>query len=145
MVMVLSWEIRYSWVSCLVGTAVMDAIVILENSLTGQPLDTSFVLYGRLVGGGVLVGFVLHVLFGSALGILFGVAISRVGTLSINSASKGLKVGVAAGLVTIPMGCVPFAIAVGVPLTTMIPYVTLPHIAWGAVMGWLTHHLLSTR
>ena len=32
--------------ACLIGTAAMDAVVILENSITGQPLDTSFVLFG---------------------------------------------------------------------------------------------------
>ena len=72
----LSREIRYGWIACLIGTAAMDAVVILENALTGQPLDTSFVLFGRLVGGGVLVGFILHIFFGSALGIVFGIAIS---------------------------------------------------------------------
>jgi hypothetical protein len=32
--------------ACLIGTAAMDAVVIMENSITGQPLDTSFVLFG---------------------------------------------------------------------------------------------------
>lgn len=41
-----SREIRYGWMACLIGTAAMDAVVILENSITGQPLDTSFVLFG---------------------------------------------------------------------------------------------------
>jgi len=42
----LSREIRYGWMACLIGTAAMDAVVIFENALTGQPLDTSFVLFG---------------------------------------------------------------------------------------------------
>ena len=42
----LSREIRYGWMVCLIGTAAMDAVVIFENALTGQPLDTSFVLFG---------------------------------------------------------------------------------------------------
>ena len=122
----LSREIRYGWMACLIGTAAMDAVIILENAMTGQPLNTSFVLFGQLVGGGIVVGFILHILFGSALGIVFGVAISRIDALRIDSATKGLKVGIAAGLITIPMGCVPFALAVGVPMTTMIPFVTTP-------------------
>jgi hypothetical protein len=32
--------------ACLIGTAAMDAVLILENSITVQPLDTSFVLFG---------------------------------------------------------------------------------------------------
>ena len=123
----------------------MDALVILENAMTGQPLDTSFVLFSRLVGGGVIVGFILYILFGSALGIIFGTAITRIDALRIDSAAKGLKVGIAAGLITIPMGCVPFAIAVGIPIKTMIPFVTAPHLVWGTVMGWLTNFLLNAR
>ena len=132
----LSREIRYGWMACLIGTAAMDAVVILENAMTGQPVDTSFVLFGQLVGG-VIAGFFIHILFGSALGIAFGIAISRIDALRIDSTAKGLKVGIAAGLITIPMGCVPFAVAVGVPITTMIPFVTVPHLVWGIVMGWL--------
>ena len=30
---------------CPIGTAAMDAVVILKNAMTGQPLDTSFVLF----------------------------------------------------------------------------------------------------
>jgi ethanolamine transporter EutH len=138
-------EIRYGLISCLIGTVAMDAVVVLEYSITGQPLDTSFVLFGRLVGGGVMVGVFLHLLFGSMLGILFGILISRFDAFRIDSLGKGLKVGVMAGLVTIPLGCVPFALVVGVPLTTMIPFVAAPHLVWGLVMGWLTSHLLISR
>jgi len=77
----------------------------------------------------------LHIFFDSALGIIFGIAISRIDALRIDSTAKGLKVGIAAGLITIPMGCVPFALAVGVPTTTMTPFVTTPHLVWGTVMG----------
>jgi hypothetical protein len=141
----LSREIRYGWIACLIGTVAMDAVVMLEYIITGQPLDTSFFLFGQLVGGGVITGFILHILFGSALGIIFGFAISRFDALRIDSAAKGLKVGILAGLITIPMGCVPFALAVGVPITTMIPFVTIPHLVWGIVLGWLTNYLLTTR
>lgn len=36
----------------------------------------------------------------------------------------------------------PFAILVGVPLTTMIPFVTTPHLVWGLVMGRLMGYFL---
>jgi hypothetical protein len=138
-------EIRYGLLSCLIGTAAMDFVVILECFITGQPLNTSFVLYGQLIGEGVIVGFLLHLLFGSMLGIMFGILISHYNAFHIDSVSKGLKVGVMAGLVTIPLGCIPFALVVGVPLTTMIPFVTMPHLVWGLVMGWLTNYLLTTQ
>jgi hypothetical protein len=138
-------EIRYGLIACLIGTVAMDMTVILEYSITEQPLNTSFVLFGKLVGGGVIAGVFMHLLFGSVLGVIFGILISRFDILRIDSMGKGLMVGIIAGLVTIPLGCIPFAIVVGVPLTTMIPFVTMPHLVWGLVVGWFTNYLLATR
>ena len=138
----LSREIRYGVAACLVGTFAMDLVVGLEFYATGQPLHTSLMLFGALIGRGVFEGTILHILFGTMLGVVWGAAISRFEALRIDSMGKGLRLGVAAGLITIPMGCVPFALVVGVPLVTMIPMVTLPHLAWGLVMGWGTSYLL---
>ena len=87
-------------------------------------------------------GLVLHVLFGTMLGLLFGVTVSRFDAFHIDSVRKGLWDGVLAGLITIPLRCVPFASLVGVPLTTMIPFVTTPHLVWGLVMGRLMGYFL---
>ena len=138
-------EIRYGLASCLVGTVAMDIVLLLQYHLFGQPLTTSFILYGSIIGGGTGEGLVLHLLFGAMLGLLFGALISRFDAFRIDSMGKGLKVGVTAGLVTIPLGCVPFAAVAGVPLMIMIPFVFLPHLTWGLVMGGLTSHLLTTR
>jgi hypothetical protein len=135
-------EIRYGLIACLIGTIAMDIVVVLEYFLIGQPLNTSFVLFGKLVGAGAILGVFLHLLFGSVLGIFFGILISRFDAFRISSLGKGLMVGVMAGLVTIPLGCIPFALVVGVPITTMIPFVTMPHLVWGLVMGWLTNYFL---
>jgi hypothetical protein len=108
-------------------------------------LATSFILYVSLIRRGAEEGLVLHLLFGSMLGLMFGVLISRFDAFSIDSMSKGLKVGSLAGLATIPLGCVPFAVFAGVPLTVMLPFVFLPHLVWGLVMGGLKNYLLTTR
>jgi uncharacterized membrane protein YagU involved in acid resistance len=128
----------------MIGTLVMDIVVIIEYIITGEPLNTSFVLYGALIGAGVWIGFVLHVLFGSALGILFGLLISRFDLLRIDSMGKGLWVGLVAGLITIPLGCIPFALIVGVPLLQMISMVTVPHLVWGLALGSLTWRFLDS-
>ena len=65
----------------------------------------------------------------AALSVFFGILISRFDAFRISSLGKGLIVGVIAGLVTIPLGCILFALVVGVLLTTMIPFVTMPHRA----------------
>jgi hypothetical protein len=140
-----SREIKYGLASCLMGTVAMDIALLVEYQLSGQPLTTSFILYGSLIGGGTEEGLVLHLLFGSMLGIVFGILISRFDALRIDSMGKGLRVGAAAGLATIPLGCVPFALVAGVPLTVMLPFVFVPHLVWGLVMGGLTSHLLNAR
>jgi uncharacterized membrane protein YagU involved in acid resistance len=141
----LSREIKYGLISCLIGTVAMDLVLSLEYYISGQPLTTSFMLFGSIIGGGTWEGLILHLLFGSVLGLMFGVLISRFDALRIDSNSKGLKVGVAAGLATIPLGCVPFAIIADVPLTVMLPFVFLPHLVWGLVMGGVVNYLLKTR
>jgi hypothetical protein len=144
MVGLFSREVKSSWVACMIGTLVMDIVVVIEYIITGESLNTSFVLYGALVGAGVWTGFVLHILFGSALGIVFGLLISRFDLLRIDSIGRGIWVGLAAGLVTIPLGCIPFALIVGVPLLQMISMVTVPHIVWGLVLGGVTGYLLES-
>ena len=54
MSVLLSKEIRASWIACMIGTVVMDIVVVIEYYLTGEPLNTSFVLYGALIGAGGL-------------------------------------------------------------------------------------------
>jgi uncharacterized membrane protein YagU involved in acid resistance len=141
----LSREIKYGLISYLIGTVAMDFVLSLEYYLYGQPLTTSFMLFGSIIGGGTWEGLILHLLFGSMLGLMFGVLISRFDALRIDSNSKGLKVGIAAGLATIPLGCVPFAVVAGVPLTVMLPFGFLPHLVWGLVMGGVANYLLTTR
>ena len=102
-----SREMRFGLIGSLVGTVVMDIVLFLEYHLSGQPLTTSFMLFGSLVGGGAGEGVVLHLLFGSVLGLLFGISMSQFDALRINSVGKGLKVGVMAGLATIPLGWCP--------------------------------------
>jgi uncharacterized membrane protein YagU involved in acid resistance len=140
----LSREVRASWIACMVGTVAMDIVVVIEYFLTGEPLNTSFVLYGALIGAGVGTGFVLHILFGSMLGIVFGIVISKVKALRIDSFNKGLRVGLFAGLITIPLGCIPFAIIVGVPLMQMVSMVTLPHLVWGFTLGAVASYLIKS-
>ena len=82
------------------------------------------------------------VLFGMGLGILFGLSITRFDALRIDSMCKGMKMGIRWGLVTIPLGCVPFVLVTSVPLTYMIPFVTLLHLTWGSVMGYVSSHLI---
>jgi ethanolamine transporter EutH len=113
----------------------MDLVMVVEALIIGEPVDIFVALIGSVVGGGTLVGVVMHLLMGSLLGLLLGLAVCKVRFLHIDSVRKGVWVGVLAGLVTIPLGCVPTAIVAGVPILEMVSFSFIPHLVWGAVLG----------
>jgi len=130
-----SRAIKFGLIGSLAGTMAMDLVMVAESLIIGEPVDGFVALIGSVVGGGVLVGVVAHLLMGSLLGLLFGTAIYKVRFLNIESMRKGVWLGVLAGLVTIPLGCVPVAIVTGVPIIEMVSFSFVPHLVWGAVLG----------
>ena len=130
-----SKAIKFGVIGSLAGTLAMDLVMVVESLIIGMPVDSFVALIGSVVGGGALVGVVLHLLMGSLLGLLFGIAITKVRFLNIDSVRKGVWLGVLAGLVTIPLGCVPTAVVAGVPIIEMVSFSFVPHLVWGAVLG----------
>ena len=130
--------IKFGLIGSLAGTVAMDLVMVVESLIIGQPLDGFVALIGSVVGGDALVGVVVHLLMGSLLGFLFGIAIYQVRALNIDSVQKGVWLGVLAGLVTIPTGCVPVAIVTHVPIVEMVSFSFVPHLVWGAVLGVIT-------
>jgi hypothetical protein len=130
-----SRAIKFGLLGSLAGTLAMDLVMVVESLIIGAPVDGFVALIGSVVGGGALVGVVLHLLMGSLLGFLFGTAVWQVRFLNIGSVRKGVWFGVLAGLVTIPLGCVPVAIVTGVPIIEMVSFSFVPHLVWGAVLG----------
>jgi len=130
-----SRAIKFGLIGSLAGTLAMDVVMVVESLIIGAPVDGFVALIGSIVGGGALVGVVLHLLMGSLLGLLFGIAVWQVRFLNIGSVRKGVWLGVLAGLVTIPLGCVPVAIVTGVPIIEMVSFSFVPHLVWGAVLG----------
>jgi len=53
-----------------------------------------------------------------------------------------MKMGIIGGLVTFHLGCAPYTLVTNVPLTCMTPLVTLPHLTWGSVMGYVPIYLI---
>jgi hypothetical protein len=105
--------IRYAQLGLLggfIGTVLMDVVLFIESILAGLPPTTNYAVIGAAVGGGARIGFAVHYLMGPGLGLLFGCITSRVGNLHIRSVGKGVLLGLIAGVVTIPLGCVPTAL-----------------------------------
>jgi hypothetical protein len=132
-------------IGSLAGTIAMDLVMVGEFSMMGLPADTYLALIGSVMGGGVPLGVVLHLLLGSLLGLAFSAAVLKVGALHIDSVRKGVGLGILAGLVTIPLGCVPFAIITGVPIASMLSFSTIPHLVWGTVLGVVAGYGLRSR
>lgn len=136
---ILSREIKFGVLGSIVGTVVMDLVMIVEFSLTGLPLDTYLALIGSVVGLGVPVGVIIHLLFGLLIGIVFGAAVLKVDDFHIDTARKGVGLGVLAGIATIPF-CIVFAIIANVPIGDMLTFSIPGHLTWGAVLGVMAGH-----
>ena len=118
----------------LAGMIVMDLVMVAEFLVMGLPLYTYLDLIGSVLGGGILLGVVLHILLSSLLGLVFIALVLKVDAVRVTTIRKGFILGVLAGAVTI-IGCVPFAIITGVPIVAILSFSTLPHLVFGAVCG----------
>jgi hypothetical protein len=132
--------VRYARLGLLGGfiaTVLMDIVLFAESILAGVPLTANYAVIGAAVGGGARIGFMVHYAVGPGLGLLFGCITSRVGNLQIRSVGKGVLLGLIAGVVTIPFGCVPTALLSHVPVLRLVAFSALPHVIWGLGLGWI--------
>jgi hypothetical protein len=120
----------------LVGTFLMDIVMVLTFIIAGQRADTFFSMVGEKLGDGAFLGILAHNLVGLTGGVVFALLVLNVKALRIDSMRKGLMLGVAAGAVTIPLGCIPLAIWLGQSIIDVIAFSILPHLVWGTVLGW---------
>jgi ethanolamine transporter EutH len=101
-------------------------------------------MVGEKLGDGPLLGILVHNLVGVTGGIVFSLLVLTIKVLHIDSRRKGLLLGIAAGAVTIPLGCIPLAIWLGQPILDVIAFSILPHLVWGTTLGWIVGYgLLS--
>ena len=138
-----SRAIKVGLIGSLAGTLAMDLVMVVESLIVGEPVDGFVALIGSVVGGGALVGAVIHLAMGSLLGVLFGAAIHHVRLFNVESVRKGVWLGLLAGLVTIPLGCVPFAIMIHFSIIEMVSFSFIPHLVWGAVLGVIAGYAMQ--
>ncbi len=98
-------EITWGMAAGLMGTVVMDLVIVGFFAATGMPpgLIYSFIggvaqqgllRIGVAVPGGVPLGALVHFLLGVVLGAVFGLAVSRIPRLRLGSVTKGALLGV---------------------------------------------------
>lgn len=125
----------------LAGMVIMDLVMVVEFLIMGLPLYTYLELIGSVLGGGILIGVVLHILLSLFLGLLFVTLVFKVDAFYIKTVRKGFILGVIAGAVTI-LGCLPFAIITGVPIVEILGFSTFPHLVFGAACGLVVGYRL---
>ena len=133
----------------LVGTLVMDLVLMAALSVAGLPAFTCFSMVGSTVarffsilgieiGSDVPLGMATHYLVGPLIGAIFGVAVSQVNALRVDTWKKGIILAVV------------YVEVLSQPLLAMTPILlqmTLPetlqwfsgsfvmHLLWGVVLG----------
>lgn len=101
----LAAEITWGMAAGLLGTAIMDLVILGFFAAAGMPLDLVYSFIGDVaqqgllrvgvaVPGGVPLGALMHFFLGLALGAVFGVAVSRIRRLRTVSVVKGALLGV---------------------------------------------------
>jgi hypothetical protein len=101
----LAEAITWGGAAGLLGTAVMDLVIVGFFAAVGMPLGLIYSFIGDVtqqfllrigveVPGGVLLGALVHLLLGLTLGAAFGLAVSRVRRLRLDSVLKGALLGV---------------------------------------------------
>jgi hypothetical protein len=128
--------IGFGIVGGLVGTVLMDVVMVMTFIIAGQPADLFFSMVGEKLGYGALVGIAVHNLVGLTGGFVFSLLVLNINALRIDSRRKGLLFGIAAGALTIPLGCIPLAIWLNQAILDVIAFSLLPHLVWGTIVGW---------
>lgn len=128
--------VGFGIVGGLAGTVLMDIVMVLTFLIAGQPPDAFFYMVGERLGDGALAGILVHNLVGLTGGFVFSLLVLTISALNINSRRKGLMLGIAAGALTIPFGCIPLAIWLNQPMLDVIAFSILPHLVWGTTLGW---------
>ncbi len=101
----LAAEITWGMAAGLLGTVVMDLVIVGFFAATGMPTglvysfigdvaQQSFLRIGVAVPGGVPLGALVHFLLGVVLGAVFALAVSSIPRLRLGSVIKGALLGV---------------------------------------------------
>lgn len=138
--------IEFGLVGGVLGTFLMDIVMVATFVMVGEPWDTFFTMVGEKFGDGAVIGIALHNVVGLTGGFVFALSVLSIQGLRIESMRKGLAFGIAAGAITIPLGCIPLAIWLGEPILIVTAFSALPHMVWGTVLGLtMGYGLLSLK
>jgi hypothetical protein len=138
--------VEFGLVGGVVGTILMDTVMVTTFLMAGEPWDTFFRMVGEKFGDGAVIGIALHNVVGLTGGFVFSLLVLSIQYLRIDTRRKGIALGIAAGAITIPVGCIPLAVWLDEPILIVIAFSALPHMVWGTVLGLIMGYgLLSLK
>lgn len=141
--------IKLGFIGGLLGTIIMDVVIVVLFSILGMPIDLIYAFIGAVadsflskVGidfqGGVLLGAAIHFLLGIGLGIFFGMAVTAINALRVNTVKKGILYGI----IYIEIASQPILIMapllVNMTRADIVQWYVLSfsmHLIYGAVLG----------
>jgi len=126
------------------GMLAMDIVIVIEFAFAKLPLSTYLMLIGSVFGGGIFTGLITHIVFGAFLGAFSCMIITKIKILRIRTVKQGLVIGLVVGLISIPLGCIPFAMLIRQPILKLISFSSIPHLVWGAVFGLVAGYGFSS-
>lgn len=127
----------------LAGTVLMDIVMMATFVSVGESADLFFTMVGDKLGDGALLGIAIHNIIGMSGGFVFSIFVLNIRILKLTSIKKGLMIGLGAGAITIPLGCIPLAIWLGEPILEVIAFSIMPHLVWGTILGWTVAYGLT--
>ncbi len=139
------WGISYGLIGGLAGTVLMDIVIVATFLLAGERGDGFFAMVGDRLGSSSIAGVAIHNMIGLSVGALFAVAVLSFEFFWIDSRRKGLMLGVLAGAITIPLGCIPLAIWLGESILIVVAFSAVPHLVYGTVLGYVVAFGLISR
>jgi hypothetical protein len=92
-------------------------------------------MVGERLGDGAVLGIMLHDVIGMTGGIIFALLVLKIDALALTTINRGILLGVVAGAITIPLGCIPLAIWLGESILIVVAFSLVPHLVWGTVLG----------
>lgn len=119
----------------LAGTILMDVVMMVTFISVGERADTFFTMVGERLGDGAVLGIMLHDVIGMTGGFIFALLVLRIDALALTTINRGILLGVVAGAITIPLGCIPLAIWLGESILIVVAFSFVPHLVWGTVLG----------
>ncbi len=139
----------FGLIAGVVGTVVIDLIMMGFLLFTGQPADAGFAVIGDTTAGlfslfridaagGVPPGLVWHYLIGIALGVIFGSAVTRVDALRLTSMKKGVGLGILyTEFISMPILIMPPIILRWAATATaqLFGFYLVMHAIWGILLG----------